>query len=233
MLPSAKTGLVCQDFGAEFLVYDSATEKAHYLSPVGAQVLLACQADKDQSELAETLTKEFSVADAQAVIEETLKQLADEGMLAGEVEASGFDRRRFLAAAGKVAALPVVLSVLAPKPAMAQSCRNCATIGLFGPPADCVDCGRPCPDNAGCSTSARCCFEYTLNPANGGAGTACVPAELSGAFFCRIPSAGGGFACDCSTSRDNAIGVSNTIGTLYYCCICPGSAPNQCATCTP
>lgn len=235
MLPRIKSGLAAQDFGAEFLVYDSVTEKAHYLSRVGATVFAACKDGATREDLLVTLAQIDGVENPEVVLDETLHQLHVEGLLPGDTEeGSSFDRRRFLEAAGKIAALPIVASVLAPKPAAAQSCRNCTVIGAFpGTPDDCTDCGRPCPDGVGCSAAARCCFEYRLVTTNGGSGIGCVPGEILGAFGCRTP-AQGGFACDCGTSRDNAIAFNNTTGTLYYCCTCAGQTANlTCATCTP
>ncbi|MBS2034828.1 hypothetical protein JST97_07565 [bacterium] len=201
----------------EVLVYHSKSEKATCLSKVGGLVFQACARELSSSQLEDEL-RSMGIVEVQEAIQETLVALGEEGLLATqETPAASFDRRRFLAAAGAAAALPVVLSTLAPRPAYALSCVNC-TVLAGNVPADCTDCGKKCPAGAGCAATTTCNFEYVYDPANDGNANACQ-IEASGVFRCR--ATGGVFNTSCATSRNLVVGTA--IGTRYYCCICPGA----------
>ena len=226
MLPEVKPSLVLQKIGVETLIYDGDRQKALCLSETGSMVIEACINRTKRDELLQELQRR-QVPDAESTLDQTLAQLADEGLLLASLE-KPFDRRSFIKAAGVAAALPVVMSVLAPRPAHATSCNNCDTIVFLGPPADCSQCGDNCPAGASCVGTARCCFEYrllNLTPAGGGA---CVPGEILGTFGCRnIP--GEPFAVSCGAARTAALAVPGAaVFDRYYCCTCAGSAPNTC-----
>lgn len=226
MLPVVKSSLVLQRIGDETLVYDGASQKALCLSELGTLVLEACINGKSRESILEEL-QQRGVSANERLLEETLAQLSDEGLLASNAE-KHFDRRNFIKAAGVAAALPVVMSVLAPRPAQATSCNNCDVIGFLGPPADCSQCGDNCPADASCSGTSRCCFEYRLKDLNPVGGNACRSDELLGTFGCRnIP--GAPFAVDCGAAREDCrTRPGAATFDRYYCCTCAGSAPHTC-----
>lgn len=223
MIARLKNELTIQTLGEETLIYDSATQRAVCLGPVGSKVLQACMSQTTLAELHQQL-RDAGVEDPEAATEEALSQMAGEGLLLDNPPAKTFDRRRFLQAAGVAAALPVVMAVAAPRPAQAVSCNNCDTLGFFGPPANCNNCGDNCLAGAGCDSGSRCCFEYRL--ANLTETGLCSPAELLGAFGCRS-LAGRIYDFDCATARTAAV-ATGVAQQLYYCCCCAGAAPNSC-----
>lgn len=222
-LPAVTPELIVQELDEEFLVFDPTTEKAHCLSGVGALVFKAC---RDQLSLAELTirVREAGASDAETALQESLRQLSEEKLV--ETQSGTFDRRRFLTAAGTAAAIPLITSVLAPRPAQALSCVNCALIGATTVPQDCTDCGKKCPAGAGCTATATCCFEYTLNPGLGAAGSGCIVSEFSGNFRCRV-TAPRVFNVSCATARDATLAGGGVFGTLYYCCSCAGAPAGQ------
>lgn len=224
MLPDVKPSLVLQKIGDETLVYDGDEQKALCLSETGSLVIEACINKAEQSALLDELRRR-QVADAEGALQQTLAQFSEEGLLVNNSEKS-FDRRSFMMAAGAAAALPVVMSVLAPRPAHATSCNNCDVVGFLGPPADCSQCGDNCPAGASCAGTARCCFEYRL--LNLTFSAACVPGEILGTFGCRnIP--GEPFATSCAAAREAArTAPGAAVFDRYYCCTCAGSTPNTC-----
>lgn len=229
MLTSVKSSLVLQKIGDETLVYDGATEKAICLGPIGTVTIEHCMAGKTMQELVSALAAQ-GVPNAAEAAEEALAQLASEGLTTSGDSSVAFDRRKFLQAAGAAAALPVVASVLAPRPAQAVSCNNCIEIG--GVAQDCNTCGDNCPEGVGCNGTAVCCYEYTL-PNLIESGT-CNPAERSGQYFCRNIPPTRIFNFDCAAARTAAVSRPGaaTFDT-YYCCNCPASAPFTCPTVVP
>jgi len=222
-LPTVTPQLVIQELDQEFLIFDPSTEKAHCLSGVGALVFKACREQLSLAELKLQL-KTSGVTDEETAIEESLRQLGEEKLVASQ--SGAFNRRRFLSAAGTAAAIPLITSVMAPRPAQALSCVNCALIAPTTTPQDCTDCGKKCPAGAGCTATATCCFEYTLNPGLGAAGSGCIVSEFSGNFRCRV-TAPRVFAVSCAAARDATLNGGGVFGTLYYCCSCPGAPAGQ------
>jgi hypothetical protein len=217
MLPKTAANLIISKLDDELLIYHAKNEKATCLSHIGRLVFQACAGELSEQQLQEELRKE-GILEIEQVISETLAALSQDGLLdADQAPLTTFDRRRFLAAAGAAASLPVVLSTLAPRPAYALSCVNCAVTGQI--PNTCTDCGKKCPQGAGCSATAVCCFEYVYDPANDGNPNACQN-EFSSFFRCRAGILAS-FNPSCATSR--AAKVGQAFGTLYYCCVCPGA----------
>lgn len=238
MLPSLKSDLVVTSVLEEILVYDPESDKAHCLSNVGKAVYLACSAKTSRAELVDTLAK-MGVADPQGAIEESLNQFSEESLLVATTD-SNFDRRRFLAAAGSLAAVPVLVSVFAPAPSQAASCFDCPIDGL-GVPTDCTKCGGNCP-SVGCDGDSICCFEYVvaavLNPTppptlipTFPSGTACSTFRTSdivgNTYLCRSGldrvgyTKNNTFRTSCQAARDAVLaGPGTHTNERYYCCNC-------------
>lgn len=162
-LPIAVKELSLTDLNGEVLVYNGVTNRAACLSKVGGLVLQACIDSRSRQDLLKAIA-EIGVSDPEVVLEETLSQLASEGLLE-DVKAGEFDRRRFLTAAGAALAVPVLVGVAAPRASEAASCRLC-NVDAGGVPLDCTDCGKNCRivgPTCAVNTPNRCCFEYTLN----------------------------------------------------------------------
>lgn len=232
MLPKIVSHAVVTEVANELLVYDAKTQTAHCLGEIGLIVFKSCQQSSTRQEALAAL-QALSLADAEAVLEETLSLLAEKSLLENS-DSKGFDRRRFLAAAGVAVALPVVASVLAPLPSQAVSCVDCQVDGALQP-LSCATCGNNCPA-AGCGGTSRCCFEYRIISANPVGAGACRGAsggaggqEGIGIYSCRAVPGGSVFNNLCDTARD--LTITNYFGgnlaaantALYYCCRCPGN----------
>lgn len=163
--PSARHAeLRVQTVNDETLVYDDRTDKAYVLSPSAAAVWRACNGQRSVAEIAQYLSAQ-TPTDVQVVwyALEQLNPLLDAPVQAPQ-GISGLSRRQFLARTGLIAGavtLPVVVSIIAPKAAHAQSvttvcctCLNSAQISL----TNCLDCVPYCQqqgsDVAGCTNAA-------------------------------------------------------------------------------
>lgn len=232
MLPNAVQHATVTPLGDELLVYDAKTQQAHCLNKLGMEVFQACQRGSSREDALVHLAS-LQLETPEAALEETLALLAEKGLV--EVQGSkSFDRRRFLAAAGAAAALPVVASVLAPHPTQAVSCVDCE-VNASLQPISCATCGNNCPAT-GCGSTSRCCFEYRVNSNNPEGAGACSGStggtggqEGIGIYSCRAIPAGSFFNTDCDTARAQTIadagGLVAANTRLYYCCRCPGNNP--------
>lgn len=156
ILPLARRDdLVIQTASDETLVFDRKTDKAYVLSPAAAAVWRACDGKRSVREIAHTLQLESS-ANEQTVWYALgqLNELLQEPVTLPH-EMRGISRRQFLKRAGIVAgaaAIPIVVSVVAPTPAHAQSgppiCCVCND-GFFDVQPGCADCATVCAAHAG------------------------------------------------------------------------------------
>jgi hypothetical protein len=125
VLPLAKKeGLKVQSLNDETLVFDTTTDKAYVLNHCAAAVWKACNGRRTVPELVrfvnqETPTSEQSVWYALGQLNELLQE-----PVTIPSEYAAISRRTFLKRSGLVAAavtVPLVLSIVAPSPASAQS----------------------------------------------------------------------------------------------------------------
>jgi hypothetical protein len=160
--PLARTdGLIVQSVDAETVVYDTATNKAYVLSPSASAVWRACNGKRTIRDLAQLLGND-SPAD-EHVVWYALGELKDllEEPVTLPTHLSGISRRRFLRMTGAVAAgvaIPVVVTMVAPAPAAAQSpagCCTCVDGSSFTTP-DCGQCRALCDGFGGGLGSCTC-----------------------------------------------------------------------------
>jgi hypothetical protein len=160
-LPLARRDdLEIQNVAGETLVYDGSTDRAYVLSPSAAAVWRACNGERTPQEIANYLSRETPTNEQ--VVWYALGQLND--LLVEPVETprelAGVSRRQFLKRAGLVAgaaAIPVVVCIVAPPPAHAQSssgfCCTCAN-NVFQDVLTCEQCTLFCIGEG--STQASC-----------------------------------------------------------------------------
>lgn len=157
-LPGARThDLLVQNTHDELVVYDTRTDRAYVLNPSAAAVWRACNGKRSVQEIAQYLsqttpTDEQAVYYALAQLNDLLEQPAH-----APREFLGMPRRQFLKRAGLVAtaaAIPVVVKIVAPEPARAQSftqycctCNNNPTSGSLV--LDCGLCDTLCAAQGG------------------------------------------------------------------------------------
>ena len=127
MHPKARTyKLHVHDVGDELVVYDQHLEKAHRLNPTAAFIWRHADGNTSVAALASLVAAEFGVPKDPNLVLLALDRLDSAELLRESVTPiQRVTRRqamkRVAAVAGGVAILPVVSSIMAPTPAMAQS----------------------------------------------------------------------------------------------------------------
>lgn len=147
--PKARTeGLVVKQLVDEVLVYDLRTHKAHCLNPASALVWNLCDGRRTISEIAALLSTEEEGLFTQEVVWLALNQLERFSLLEEKIEQPSssilLSRRELAKRMGlvSVAALPFILSILAPEAAAAATCF---------------------PLGSGCNTNVQCCSGLCIN----------------------------------------------------------------------
>jgi hypothetical protein len=149
-----RDGLVVKTVAGEVLVYDLERHRAHSLNPLAAAIWRGCDGRRPVATLAAAVRAETGVPVTTAAVEYGLASLGRAHLLTGGApRVSGPTRRQVLAGVGTAAAMPLVLSIVAPTPAQAQSgpclpeeefcltlncCPGLVCVNIFVP-------GGPCP----------------------------------------------------------------------------------------
>jgi hypothetical protein len=132
MFPRHSRTTHTEQLGDEASVYDWARAQVHALNRTAACVWRQCDGATSPDAIAAVLRREMGTAEAAAVVELTLAQLARVHLLESQVESRGERAaltRRWLLSRGVAAAmLPAIYSIVAPSPVEAQSPP------AFGPP---------------------------------------------------------------------------------------------------
>jgi PqqD family protein of HPr-rel-A system len=147
--------LIRRTVGDETIVYDRATHRAHCLNDLARFVLDRCDGDTPPPEIARAVQDRFATDpnDATTCAEAALSELAEAGLIEGLPPADSpgagavRDRRATLRAVGLAFLAPLVVSLTAPTPAEAQTCRD-----------------RPCTSSRQCCPEAPCCRAQGQNP---------------------------------------------------------------------
>jgi len=124
MYPKARThGLISEQLGGETIVFDGERQKAHSLNRSASIVWRHSNGERSVAELATVLGTELGIEADESLVELALDELTGANLL--EAAPNGVTRRdavRRMSFAGAAAvALPAVLSIIAPTPAMAAS----------------------------------------------------------------------------------------------------------------
>jgi hypothetical protein len=152
ILPVArKTSLIIKELPNETLVYDLEIDKAHCLNETAARVWKSCDGRQTVTQLREAMEKETNSPVPEEMTWLALEQLEKFKLLETPVNQpphlSGMSRRQMIRLVGTAAiAVPVITSIVAPRPAQAQSLL---------PPGAC--CGNPnqCASNS-CTQNPIC-----------------------------------------------------------------------------
>ncbi len=157
MKPVARReGLILKELPGELVVYDTTSHEAHCLNAPAALVFKHSDGKTGVKELAKLLRRELGGGADEAWVWLALERL-DEAHLLEErpsPPARVPARREMLKHFGRAAALPVVISLLAPTPAEAAA-TGCVASTCPGPAPD----GTPCEVNPGdsCFDNHVCC----------------------------------------------------------------------------
>lgn len=194
--------LVVQEVKDEVLIYDLQANKAYVLNPTSAMIWNLCDGSNSVSEISKQISMKMKQPVNNDLIWLALDQFKKDNLLADSadmvIEFNGLSRREAIRKAGvaSMVALPVILSLVAPTAAMAQSVAalsaNCQT----------------CTANADCA-SGRC-----LRNASGGSNLCAVNTDSStyplgtgfGAGDAQCPQVVGPSFC-CSGQASKASGV--------------------------
>jgi len=140
-----KEGLLVRDLGDEVVVYELESHRGHCLNRTAALVWRACDGRRTVAAIAAQLGRELGVPGDEDLVRYTLRRLREARLLdPGIPEAATLTRRELARRIGQAALLPVVISLLAPRPAEAVSpcpTYNCAT----------ADEGTTCWDGTDCT----------------------------------------------------------------------------------
>ena len=115
------TDVLVDSVGDETIVYDEQRQQVHSLNRSASIVWRNSNGERSVSELAGLLGAECGIAVDESIVEYALDELASAHLLSdNRVSRRGALRRLTFAGAAAVA-LPAVLSIIAPTPAMAAS----------------------------------------------------------------------------------------------------------------
>lgn len=136
MHPTARrTDVIVQALGPDLLVYDQRRDAAHSLNATAAFVYVHADGTRSTEELASQLGDALSLPRELAIVEAALSELQAARLLETAVPARRTLARRDAVRLGlAAAALPMVASVAAPTPLMAQS-ADCRRAACASPPS--------------------------------------------------------------------------------------------------
>ena|ERR1700687_975809 len=125
-LPRALTkDLVIRELDDETLVYDTGRDKAHCLNRTAAMVWKQCDGSTTAKQALGSLNRAFSVPLDEDVIWLAVKQLERFQLVESSAKPPSVSRRALvLKYAPAALALPVIMSITAPTPAIVASCLH-------------------------------------------------------------------------------------------------------------
>ena len=158
--------LVVESIGQELVVYDKKNDTAHMLDHRAAAIWRAAEGGCTMESLLPLVNAE-SAEQREALVQLAVTDLEQAGLLVTDAPVT-MPRRSLMKTLGAAAALPLVVSILAPAPAAAAS--NLAA-GASCNGADTCAGGRTCVQNSGfpassTGASGHCCvnvFGFGLN----------------------------------------------------------------------
>ena len=220
--------LIIQEMGDEWLVYDPATKEVHLLSQRVVKVFRSFEESQSPGQLGDSCAAEFEA------VHEALEQ---KKLLVGD----GLSRRSLLT---RAAAAALVLSVSAPRPAMAAStcitrgdnncsrsdgngCTRCTDSGTENSECNSKTCSNryrftapqvPFPRPSACSSfsvGARVCPGNNLACYRAISGGT-EPSEYRSTDCRNLSTGGANQDPSCTTARANAL--LNGTRCIYFCC---------------
>ena len=155
LMPRArKTSLVVKELNDEVLVYDLERDKAHSLNSSAAFIWKKCNGRRTVAEVAEAVSKEFKIPADEQTVWLALDQLSKFNLLEAKITRPAgmpsISRRQMMRIGAAAAfALPVIVSIVAPTAANAQSAISPSVCNGRNQP----NCGgTPCTGGSGNQT---------------------------------------------------------------------------------
>jgi len=131
LLPLARSKeIVVQEINHELLVYDLETNRAHNLNETAAAVWKLCDGKKSSFDISHELGENYGTPVSEELVWLAIEQLNGDGLLENspvtKLQAIGISRRDLIRKAGfaSMIALPIVSTIIAPKPTSAQSVQS-------------------------------------------------------------------------------------------------------------
>ncbi len=221
------TRVLTENVGDEMVVYDLDSKEAHCLNPLAAAVFSFADGSNTAAEIAELAAHRLARPVTEAEVSDAVAQLAQHSLLETLVAIrDGLSRRdamrRFATVSAAAAATPLIVSILAPTAAAAQSiistgncCGNSATDTCTGLNSTCQS--NQCCQNLGSGTCNPCkcvntandcssnhCSKAINDPTCASAG-GCPPVNIGG-----VPTAACARTSACECCYPNEIGVCCT-----------------------
>jgi hypothetical protein len=180
--------LIVEELGDEVLIYDTTIDRGHSLSPDAARVWRACNGKTPVEQLSSRLGLDQDTVD-RALAELDSCELLE---VKPSIVADGSTRREVTLRLAKVGAAataaPLILSVVAPTPAMAVTLAQCLQAGI----AHSNDCGGSEP-SGGCKSIGCCCCANCISTP----GFPCPAPPQSSKCCVDVPD-----NCDSTETRD-------------------------------
>jgi hypothetical protein len=144
--------LLVRELGDEVVVYDLGSSRSHCLNRTAALVWRACDGSRTVRAVAARIERELRQPCSEELVRFTLGRLEAARLLESGIGAATITRRELARRIGYAALLPVVVSVLAPRPSEAASCQpGCPTCDCSTQPN-----GTTCWNGVDC-VSYVCC----------------------------------------------------------------------------
>ena len=126
MNPKARTeGILVEEMGPELVIYDRQSTTSHTLNESAARLFRRCDGETTVEELEELFSEVADRDGRRQLVTSSLRQLSRANLLATPLSPGlGVSRRDALMRIAAVAAIPIVLSVVAPTKAQAASGRQ-------------------------------------------------------------------------------------------------------------
>jgi hypothetical protein len=157
-----KDGMLVRDLGDEVVVYELESHRGHCLNRTAALVWHACDGRSTVAAIAAQLGSDLGVPADEGLVRYALRRLRDARLLDSPIEGTTLTRRQVARRFGQAALLPVVISLLAPKPSEAATCEagcptcDCSTAGDGTTCWNGVDCSSYVCCNGSCVPPGPC-----------------------------------------------------------------------------
>jgi len=104
------------------VVYDLESHRSHCLNRTAALVWRACDGRRTVAAVAAQIGRELGMPADEHLVRYTLRRLHDARLLDTPIEGTTLTRRQVARRIGQAALLPMVISLLAPRPSEAATC---------------------------------------------------------------------------------------------------------------
>jgi hypothetical protein len=134
-----KSGLITQEADNEILIYDQTNDQAHCLNQTAAKIWKYCDGETSLPAACSALSRDLQSPVDEKLIWYAIDQFTKDNLLDAPVVppafiTAGMNRRQLVRTLGlaAVVALPLVTSIVAPRPAQAATCKPSTSACING-----------------------------------------------------------------------------------------------------